>query len=89
MRYLTIDGFVKSFGEEQLWQMLDDYDKWQLEPYECYHDNCLLIQSTKAYCSNNHISFNEIDLYVGMITTEIYKYFALKYKETLNDPDSH
>jgi len=25
MRYLTIDGFVKFFEEEQLWEILDDY----------------------------------------------------------------
>lgn len=88
MRYLTIDGFVKSFEEEQLWQMLDDYDKWQLDPDGILGD-FLLKKSTREYCCNNNISFRDLDFYMVSIAIQIYKYFAMKYKEALNMTLTH
>ena len=83
MRYLTIDEFVKSFEKEQLWQMLDDYDKWQLDPDGILGDS-LLRQKVRDYCDNNSIPLRYIDVYMSKIATEIYKYFAMKYKENSN-----
>jgi len=84
MKYYTIEGFVKSFAdnEDSLWEMIDDYERWRSDDEIEY---CLLRENAITFCSNLKVPPHYHTDYMVKIVMEIYRYFAMKYKELKND----
>ena len=73
MKYLTVESFVNSFTEEELWKIIEDY-----EMYGCDFEAEFLREKAREYR----------DMYFYMdsmpfIAIGAYRHFALKYKEMM------
>lgn len=79
MKFLTIDEFIRSHTEEELWKIIDDYEKWCLIEDDPVHS--FLWKRTMEYCYPRDISSRDICI----VALNTYRYFALKYKEIKND----
>jgi len=82
MKYYTIDQFVKHLtdngNEESLWEMIDDYEKWRGDGEI---GDCLLRENARTFCSNLTVPVHYHTDYMVKLVMEIYRYFAMKYKE--------
>jgi hypothetical protein len=84
MKYYTIEEFVKHFAdngnEQTLWDMIEQYEKFEKH---FYIDDCLLVSnarlvSKQLYGGSGNETLVSI---INKLALEIYKHFALKYKE--------
>jgi hypothetical protein len=84
MKYYTLERFVKSFAdnEDSLWEMIDDYERWRGDGGI---EDCLLRVNAKTFCSNLKVPSQYHTDYMEKLVMEIYRYFAMKYKEMKND----
>ena len=82
MKYYTLEGFVKSFAdhEDSLWEMIDDYERWRGDGAI---ENCFLRDNARTFCSNLKVPSQYHTGYMEKLVMEIYRYFAMKYKEML------
>ena len=72
MKYLTIEAFVRSLTEEELWKIIDEY-----ETTEDYEDAHFLRDKAREFCGGNYYYMD----YMPKIALYTYRHFALKYKE--------
>ena len=71
MKHLTVESFVNSLPEEDIWKIIEDY-----ETYGCDVEAQFLRQKALEYCvTPYHMNF------MPFIAIGAYRYFALKYKE--------
>ena len=77
MKYLTIDEFIKEQTEEDIWKMIDEYEKWYM--YEDAPRHSLLWEKSVEYCESKGI--HPID--IRIVAMGAYRHFALKYKKTV------
>ena len=73
MKHLTIEEFVNSYTEEQLWKLIEDYENWTK-----YGEvkNSFLRNETKKNFVHYYGLYRDISHY-------IYQHFALKYKQVV------
>jgi len=71
MKHLTIESFVNSMNEEDLWKIIEDYEK-----YGCDVEAQFLREKAREYCDNYYYMDNMPFIAIGA-----YRHFALKYKE--------
>jgi hypothetical protein len=73
MKYLTVESFVNSLTEEDLWKIIEDY-----EMYGCDVEAEFLRQKAREYRD----MYFYMD-YMPKIALYAYRHFALKYKEMM------
>ena len=73
MKHLTIESFVNSMNEEDLWKIIDDYENWK----ETGKNGTFLSKKAKELTPYHYYGLN------ADIAMSAYRYFALKYKETM------
>lgn len=73
-KFLTISQFISSQTEEDLWKIIEDYERHGTDDFDAQY----LRQKAREYCDEYYY----MD-YMPQIALHAYKYFALKYKETL------
>jgi hypothetical protein len=73
MKHLTIEIFINSLSEEDIWKIIEDY-----EEYGCDFEAQFLRQKAREYCDKYYY----MD-YMPFIVIGAYRYFALKYKESM------
>lgn len=74
MKHLTIESFVNSLTEEELWKIIEVYEKYGARSYEAQFlmDNAL--KNYPTFCYRD--AFTEFVLFA-------YRHFAMKYKEIM------
>ena len=75
MKYLTVESFVNSLPEEDLWKIIEDYEMYGCDEFEAH----FLREKTREYCDNCYITEN----YMLMIAIGAYRHFTLKYKDMM------
>lgn len=78
MKHQTIEDFINTLTEEDIWKMIDEYEKWYF--YEDAPRHSLLWKKSVEYCNVKHI--RPID--IRIVAIGAYRYFAMKYKENTN-----
>ena len=73
MKHLTIESFVKSLTEEDLWKIIVDY-----ETHRDIEDAEFLRQKAKEYRDTYYYMEYMPDIAMGA-----YRHFAMKYKEIM------
>jgi hypothetical protein len=73
MKYLTIEEFVRSLTEEELWKIIDEYETTQ-----DIEDAQFLRQKAREFCDKYYY----MD-YMSKIALYTYRHFTLKYKEMM------
>jgi hypothetical protein len=71
MKYLTIESFLNSMNEEDLWKIIEDYER-----YGCDVEAQFLREKAREYCDKYYYMDNMPFIAIGA-----YRHFALKYKE--------
>jgi len=80
MKYPTIESFINSLSEEDLWKIIEDYENWK----ETGDDkNSFLRNKAREFCSNLTIPLYYHSDWMPKIAMGAYQYFTLKYKEML------
>ena len=79
MKYLLLEDFIKTQTEEDIWKMIDEYEKWYM--YEDAPRHSLLWEKSVEYCGSKGI--RPID--IRIVAMGAYRHFALKYKETVKN----
>lgn len=73
MKHLTVESFVNSMNEEELWKIIDDYESsYDIEDAE------FLRQKAREFCDKYYYM-----QYMSQIALCAYKHFAMKYKESI------
>jgi hypothetical protein len=75
MKHLTIESFINSLNEEDIWKIIEDY-----ETYGCDFEAQFLRQKAREYCDKYYYMDNMPFIVIGA-----YRHFALKYKESLKN----
>jgi hypothetical protein len=73
MEHLTIESFINSLNEEDIWKIIEDY-----EMYGCDFEAKFLREKAREYRDNYY--YMEL---MPFIAIGAYRYFALKYKEMM------
>lgn len=74
MKFQTIDEFIRAQTEEDLWKIIEDYERNGHDEYEAQ----FLREKTREYCDKYY--YLELMPKVAMYA---YRHFALKYKEIM------
>ena len=82
MKYLTIESFVNSLTEEDLWKIIEDYENWKETGED---ENSLLRNKAREFCSNLTLPLRYHSDWMPKIAMGAYRHFALKYKQVKND----
>lgn len=77
MKFLLLEDFIKEQTEENIWKMIDEYEKWYM--FEDAPRHSLLWEKSKEYCDLKGI--RPID--IRIVAMGAYRHFALKYKEIM------
>ena len=75
MKHLTVESFVNSMNEEDLWKIIEDY-----ETYGAGFEAQFLREKAREYCDNYYYMEHMPFIAIGA-----YRYFALKYKEMMKN----
>lgn len=75
-----IESFIDSFAEEELWKLIEDYEKWRETGID---ENSFLRNAAREFCLNCSISPHYHTDYMPKIAMSAYRHFALKYKEMM------
>jgi hypothetical protein len=78
MKHLTIESFINSLPEEDIWKIIDEYENWYVM-YENHTQGSVLWKKTEEYCLDTGIRPFDIRI----VAQGAYRHFALKYKESL------
>lgn len=81
MKHLTIESFVNSMNEEDLWKIIADYEDWK-ENGEV--EDSFLRNKAREFCSNLTLPLGYQSVWMPKIAMGAYRHFALKYKEIVN-----
>ena len=76
MKHLTIESFVNSMNEEDLWKIIDEYERYGARSYKAKFLVDKALEYSDAFCYRE--AFTE---YMPDIVLYAYRHFALKYKE--------
>lgn len=76
MKYLTVESFVNSLTEEDLWKIIEDYEKYIRIDDE--FEVPFLRQKAREFCD----MYFYMD-YMPKIALYAYRHFTLKYKELM------
>jgi hypothetical protein len=80
MKHLTVESFVNSMNEEDLWKIIDEYERYGARGYEAH----FLMDKALEYCDT--FCYREAYAeYMPEIVLYAYRHFALKYKQVKND----
>ena len=79
MKYLTLEDFIRTQTEEDIWKMINEYEKWYMVEDAPHHS--LLWEKTVEYCNEKHIRPFDIRI----VAMGAYRHFALKYKESMKN----
>jgi hypothetical protein len=74
MNHLTIESFINSMNEEEIWKIIEDYETYGFSNFEAQ----FLRQKAREY--------RDVYYYMDFmphIAIGAYRHFALKYKENL------
>jgi predicted nucleotidyltransferase component of viral defense system len=75
MKHLTIESFINSLNEEDIWKIIDDY-----ETYGCDFEAKFLREKAREYRDNYY--YMEL---MPFIVIGAYRHFAMKYKESMKN----
>ena len=75
MKYLTVESFVNSFTEEELWKIIEDYEMMNNDDE---FEVPFLRQKAREFCD----MYFYMD-YMPKIALYAYRHFTLKYKEMM------
>ena len=78
MKHLTVESFVNSMNEEDLWKIIEDYENWKETGED---ENSLLRNKAREFCSNLTLPLRYHSDWMPKIAMGAYRHFALKYKE--------
>ena len=81
---MMIDEYVSQFNDEELWQMIDDYESWKKHGTETT-DNSLLRNKSRDFCDQLSLAARYHTDFMAKIAMEIYRHFAMKYKAIVSD----
>lgn len=73
MSYLTLESFIDTLTEEDLWKIIDDYETWK----ETGKNGTFLSKKARELTPYHYYGLN------ADIAMSAYRHFALKYKETM------
>jgi hypothetical protein len=73
MKHLTIDEFVNNLPEEDLWKIIEEYETNGVD-FEAQ----FLREKAREFCDKYYYM-----QYMPEIALYAYRYFAMKYKESL------
>ena len=76
MKHLTIESFVNSMNEEDLWKIIDEYERYGARSYKAKFLVDKALEYSDTFCYRE--AFAE---YMPEIVLYAYRHFALKYKE--------
>jgi hypothetical protein len=76
MKHLTVESFVNSMNEEDLWKIIDESEKYGARGYEAH----FLMDKALEYCDNYYYMEHMPFIAIGA-----YRHFALKYKEMVKN----
>jgi hypothetical protein len=79
MKYLTLESFIRSLPEEDIWKIINEYEKWYL--FEDAPRHSLLWEKSEEYCHS--MGIRPVD--IRIVSMGAYRHFALKYKEIMNE----
>jgi hypothetical protein len=79
MKHLTLESFIRSLPEEEIWKLIDEYEKWYM--FEDEERHSLLWKKTEEYCFDTGI--RPVD--IRIVAMGAYRHFALKYKESMKN----
>ena len=79
MEFLLLEDFIKTQTEEDIWKMINEYERWYL--FEDAPRHSLLWENSEEYCRSKGI--RPVD--IRIVAMGAYRYFALKYKEIMNE----
>ena len=82
MKHQTIDEFIRSQTEEDLWKIIEDYENWKETGED---ENSLLRNKAREFCSNLTLPLRYHSDWMPKIAMGAYRHFALKYKQVKND----
>jgi hypothetical protein len=74
MKHLTIESFINSLPEEEIWKIIEDYETYGAKDCEAQ----FLREKAQEYCDKYYY----MD-YMPEIATGAYRHFTLKYKEMM------
>lgn len=75
MKHLTIESFINSLNEKDIWKIIEDY-----ETYGVDFEAQFLREKARDYCDETYY----LD-FMTKIVMGAYRYFALKYKEIITN----
>ena len=78
MKYLTLEEFINTLTEEEIWKIIEDYEKWRETGED---ENSLLRNKAREFCSNLTLPLHYHSDWMPKIAMSAYRHFALKYKE--------
>ena len=76
MKHLTLEEFINTLTEEDLWKIIDEYENIPAPDYEI--EARFTREKAKEFCDRYY--YME---YMQKIALHAYRYFALKYKEMI------
>ena len=76
MKHLTVESFVNSLPEEDLWKIIDEYERYGARSYEAQFLMDKALEYSDTFCYRE--AFAE---YMPEIVLYAYRHFAMKYKE--------
>jgi hypothetical protein len=76
MKHLTVESFVNSLTEEDLWKIIDESEKYGSRGYEAKFLMDKALEYSDTFCYRE--AYAE---YMPEIAMGAYRHFALKYKE--------
>lgn len=79
MKNHSLEEFISTFTEEELWKIIDDYETWKETGTDA---NSLFRNFAREYCLNLSLPSKYHSVIMSNIAMCAYRYFALKYKET-------
>jgi type I restriction-modification system DNA methylase subunit len=82
MKYLTIESFVNSLNEEELWKIIDEYESWVRIGSDDFQQS-FLRDKAREFCSNLTIPARYHTDFMSKIAIGAYRHFTLKYKEMM------
>lgn len=74
----TLTEFITNFSDETLWELADEYEKWETGDIE---NAILLREKASEFCKCLNIPKQYHLDFMRKIVFEIYKHFAYKWKD--------
>ena len=82
MKFQTLEQFVSSLTEKEIWKLIEDYENWKKTGED---ENSFLRNKAREFCSHLTLPAHYHSDYMPKVAMYAYRHFALKYKEIKND----